>query len=147
MSQMIGNKKGRDFYNKDIQKLGDLYYTENDENSCVMERFNRTIKEKMFKYFSAINTRKYVDVLDLLVDQYTHAIHSSIKMTPKEASCKENENKVQRNLYPEYGGKTLTQKCSIGDHVIITKKKKTFDKGYAERWIEEVFTISKMQFQ
>ena len=38
----------------------------------------------MFKYFSANNTRKFVDVLDLLVDQYNNAIHSSIKMTPKQ---------------------------------------------------------------
>ena len=59
----------------------------------------------MFKYFSANNTRKYVDVLDLLVDQYNNTIHSSIKMTPKEASRKENENKERRNLYPEFGSK------------------------------------------
>ena len=38
----------------------------------------------MFKYFLANNTRKYVDVLDLLVDQYNNTIHSSIKMTPME---------------------------------------------------------------
>ena len=62
----------------------------------------------MFKYFSANNTRKYVDVLDLLVDQYNNTIHSSIKMSPKEASRQENENKGWRNLYPEFGGKTLT---------------------------------------
>ena len=90
----------------------------------MIERFNRTIKEKLFKYFSENNTRKYVDVLDLLVDQYNNAIHSSIKMTPKEASRKKNENKVWRNLYPEFGGKTLTPKFSIGDNVIITKKEK-----------------------
>ena len=46
----------------------------------------------MFKYFFANNTRKFVDLLDLLVDQYNNAIHSSIKMTLKEASRKENEN-------------------------------------------------------
>ena len=44
-------------------------------------------------------------------------------MTPNEASRKENENKVWRNLYPECGGKTLTPKLSIGDNVRITKKK------------------------
>ena len=44
-------------------------------------------------------------------------------MTPKEASRKENENKVCRILYPEFGGKTLAPKCSIGDHVRITKKR------------------------
>ena len=51
-------------------------------------------------------------------------------MTPKEAIRVENENKVWRNLYPEFGGKTLAPKFSIGDHVRITKKKKTVDKGY-----------------
>ena len=39
----------------------------------------------------------------------------------------------------------MTAKFSIGDHVRITKKKKTFDKGYIQRWTEEVFTISKIQ--
>ena len=57
--------KGREFYNKDVQKLVGIYSTENEEKSCVMERFNRTIKEKIFKYFSANNRRKFVDVLDL----------------------------------------------------------------------------------
>ena len=66
-------------------------------------------------------------------------------MIPKEASRKENENKMWRNLYPEFGGKTLTQKFSIGDNVGITNKKKTFDKGYTQRWTEEVFKISKIQ--
>ena len=137
--------KGQEFYNKDVQKLVELYSTENDENSCVIERFNRTIKEKMFKYFSANNTRKLVDVLGLLVDQYNNAMYSSIKMTPKEASHKENEIKVWRNLYPELGGKTLTSKLSICDNVRITKKKKTFDKGYTQRWTEEIYKISKIQ--
>ena len=94
----------------------------------------------MFKYFSANNTRKYVDVLDLLVDQYNNTIHSSIKMTPKEASRKENENKVWRNLYPEFVLRPWHQ------NVWITNKKKTFDKGYTQRWTEDVFTILKIQF-
>ena len=48
-------------------------------------------------------------------------------------------------LNPEFGGKTLTQKCSIGDNVRITKKKKAFDKGYTQRWTEEVFKLYKIQ--
>ena len=56
----------------------------------------------MFKYFSANNTRKYVDMLDLLDDQYNNTIHSSIKMTQKEASRKENDNKVWR-IIPRIG--------------------------------------------
>ena len=66
-------------------------------------------------------------------------------MTAKEASCKKNENKVWRKLYPEFGDKTLAPKFAIGDSVRITKKKKTFHKGYTQRWTEEVFIITKIQ--
>ena len=79
----------------------------------MIERFNRTIKKKILKYFCANNTRKCPDVLDLLADQYNNTIHSSITMTPKEASRKENENKVWRNLYPAFGGKTLASKFRL----------------------------------
>ena len=41
--------KGREFYNKDLQKVVDSYCKENEENSCVIERFNRTIKEIFLK--------------------------------------------------------------------------------------------------
>ena len=41
--------KGREFYNKDVQKLVELYSTEKEEKYCVIESFNRTIKEIVFK--------------------------------------------------------------------------------------------------
>ena len=132
--------KGCEFYNKDVKKLVGLYSTENEEKSCVIERLNSTLKEKYSSISLLIIQENFVDVLDLLVDQYNNAIHSSIKMTPNEASYKENENKVWINLYPELGGKTF----SVGDNVRITKKKKTFDKGYTQRWTKEVFIIYKI---
>jgi len=38
--------KGKEFYNKHAQQLVDLYSTENEEKSSVVERCNRTTKEK-----------------------------------------------------------------------------------------------------
>ena len=58
------------------------------------------------------------------MDQYNNTNHSSITMSPKDASRKENENKAWRNLYPEFDGKTLAPKFSIGDNIRITKKTK-----------------------
>jgi len=60
------------------------------------------MKEKMFKYFSANSTRKYIDILDKLVHQYNNTIHSSIGMTPKEASKWKNEAQVWHKLYGDY---------------------------------------------
>ena len=56
-----------------------------------------------------------------------------------------NSHFVLRNLYQEFAGKTLAPTYSIGDHVRITRKKKIFDKGYTQRWTEEVFKISNIQ--
>ena len=39
----------------------------------------------------------------------------------------------------------MIPKFSIGDHFWITMKKKTFDKGYTQRWTEEFFKISRIQ--
>ena len=50
-SSKIRVGKGPKFYNKDVQKLVELYSTENEEKSCVLERFNRTIKEFLLKVF------------------------------------------------------------------------------------------------
>ena len=56
-------------------------------------------------------------------------------MTPKVASRKENENKVWKNLYSELGLRPSHQNF----------QEKTLDKGYTQRWTEDVFKISKIQ--
>ena len=82
--------KGKEFYYKDVKDLIKLYSTENEEKSSFVERWIRTMKEKMWKYFTAKSTNVYIDVLPDLVKQYKNTRHSSIKMTPVKASKKEN---------------------------------------------------------
>ena len=84
--------KGKEFYNKAVKDLIELYSTENEEKSSVVERWIRTMKEKMWKYFSANSTNVYIDVLPDLVREYNNTRHSSIKMTPVKASKKEKTN-------------------------------------------------------
>ena len=85
--------KGKEFYNKHVQQLVELYSTESEEKSSVVERWNRTMKEKTFKCFTANSTRKYIDIIDEFVKSYNNTNHSSIKMTPTEASKRQNEKK------------------------------------------------------
>ena len=96
----------------------------------------------MWKYFSANSTSVYINVLPDLVREYNNTRHSSIKIAPTNANKKENELRVWRNLYPDHLKiKDIKPKFSIGDRVRISKKKKTFEKGYTTRWTEEIFTI------
>ena len=138
--------KGREFYNKDVKELIEIYSTENEEKSSIVERWIRTMKEKMWKYFTDNNTYRYMDILPDLVEDYNNTVHTSTKMTPIEASKKKNELTVGQNLYQDrLKINNLTPKFSVGDEVRISKKKKVFEKGYTTRWTEEIFTITKIQ--
>ena len=67
-------------------------------------------------------------------------------MTPAKASMKANERVVWMNLYGGLNPEPVKPKFTVGDRVRITKKKKTFEKGYTPRWTEEVFTVSRVQY-
>jgi hypothetical protein len=104
----------------------ELYSTENEEKSCVVERWNRTIKRIMWKYFTANNTQNYIDVLPVIINKYNNTYHRSIKCTPTFAREPSNYQHVFEALY---GGKvqpTTQAKYKVGDRVRIVKKKKTF---------------------
>ena len=94
--------KGKEFYNKDVKDSMKLYSTENEEKSSVVKRWIRSMKDKMWKYFSANSTNVYIDALPDLVREYNNTRHSSIKMMPTNASKKENALRVWRNLYPDH---------------------------------------------
>ena len=52
-----------------LRERGINFYTSENEDikAAVVERFNWTLKTKMFRYFTHENTRRYVDVLPDLI--------------------------------------------------------------------------------
>ena len=144
--------KGSEFYNKHFKDLLNkhnitLYSTENEEKSSVVERWNRTIKNKMWKKFTAQSNTMYLDILPEILKQYNNTKHSSIKMTPTEASKKKNKGIVYFNLHGNLTQLSSKAKFKVGDKVRISKyKRKVFDRGYTENWTEEVFIIDKIQY-
>jgi hypothetical protein len=84
--------------------------------------------------------------LEEMVNKYNNTRHSSIKMTPVEASEKKNERIVWFNLYGNEPAPKIAFKFAVGDRVRITKKKDIFDKSYTPRWTEEIFTVSQVQY-
>jgi len=65
-------------------------------------------------------------------------------MTAVEASKKDDEVRVYRNLYPDLTRRPMRAKFKIGDKVRIQKKKGVFEKGFTPNWTE-VFIVSKIQ--
>ena len=63
---------GTEFYNQQLKVVLAannmmLYSTENETESSVVERWNRTMKYITWKYFTADNTQKYINVLPSIV--------------------------------------------------------------------------------
>ena len=87
---MVQSDKGTEFLNSTFQSMlkrhGIKFYTSENEDlkASVVERFNRTLKSKMYRYFTHKNTRRYVDTLDDMLHSYNNTRHSSIGMTPTE---------------------------------------------------------------
>ena len=65
----------------------------------------------------------YLDTLPKILKQYNNTKHSSIKMTPTEASNKKNEGTVYFNLYGDMETSKQKAKFKIGDKVRISKYK------------------------
>ena len=108
-----------------------------------MERFNRTIKQNMWKMFSANNNTVYFDKIDELLKNYNSSLHRSVQMSPIAASDIKNSNRVFANLYSDEIYKQVKKpKFRIGDRVRISKyKRKLFDKGFTPNWTVEIFVI------
>jgi hypothetical protein len=101
--QRIETDKGREFYNgyfaRTCRREGIHHFSTNSRHKAsVAERFNRSIKELMYKHFTATNTYRWVEVLPELVDTYNSRVHSSIGRSPNDVSP-ENEDEVYRRLY------------------------------------------------
>ena len=91
--------RGTEFYNKQVQDLLNennikLYSTNNSEiKSSVVERFNRTFKNMMYKKFTENNNTTFYNILDELVNNYNNKYHSTIKMIPIKGSKKVMKSK------------------------------------------------------
>ena len=120
------------------------FSTHGDAKASIVERFNKTIKSKLYEYFTAANTLKYVDVLPKLMYQYNQTYHRSIRMTPAKVTSF-NAKEVWDNLYGKYVNSKKKKKkppaFKVGDKRRLNKKFRPFKKGYLPGWTEEVFVV------
>jgi len=125
-----------------LRRHGIHFYTSENEDlkARVVERFNRTLKIKMYRYFTHANTRRYLDVMDDLVHSYNNTYHRSIGMAPVEVGP-HNENDVRARLYP-LKPKCYKWKYRVGDKVRMAMQRQPFRKGYQGDWSEKIFEIA-----
>ena len=135
--------KGSEFYNNSFKKwLKDndieMYSIHNEGKSVVAERFIRTLKNKIYKYMTAISKNVYIDQLDDIINEYNNTYLRTIKIKPVD---------VKDNIYIDFKKEVNDKdpKFKVGDHVRISKYKNIFAKGYQPNWSEEIFAVSQIK--
>ena len=136
--------EGLEFYNSNVKELLDKYgihhYSiKTKMKASVVERFNRTLRQKLEKYFVKNNTKCWIDVLQQFVDNYNNTPHRSIGMAPSKVTD-ENADQVFKELFPDIELESKPR-LSVGDTVRILKEKTIFEKGYKQTWSDELYKV------
>jgi hypothetical protein len=146
----IRTDRGNEYVGKEVQNYlkgrDILHFTaRNALHANYAERVIRTLKGKLYRYFTKFQTNVYIDILDDIVTGYLNTVHSTIKFKPMEINS-ENEQSVYEKLYlPSQVAleqREIIYKYDIGDYVHTLESRSPFTKGYEETFTQEIFEIS-----
>ena len=135
--------RGSEFYNKTIKSLLKEYETKpystySDLKTVFIERFNRTLLHIRNKPMFINGDGNWVNILNDAVVTYNNNIHSTINMTPVDAS--NNPDKVKFT----FSFKNIKPKLKVGDYVRNADKRNIFSKGYTSNWNRELIKVNEV---
>ena len=121
--------------------------TQNETKASTSERGIKTIKTKLYRYFTYKDDYKYLPVLQSIADSYNKTYHRTIGVSPT-AVKESNAEEVRLSTYfARQKNKTKPDlkrfKYKIGDYVRISHLKNVFTRAYDETYSGEVFQVYK----
>ena len=128
-------------YFKEQEILHYCVYTSPRFHCGMVERCNRTIKERMFRYFTENKTKKWIDVIQQIAHDINHCRNRVIGMRPCDVTLK-NAEQLRKRLAEK--ALLLRDKVhfKVGDKVRIEDLKHVFEKGYAPNFTEKLYRVS-----
>jgi hypothetical protein len=169
LPQQIFSDRGKEFMSHDISnyflEIGVPKYKAEASNikAAFAERMLRTIKNRLYKYFSEKNTTNWISVLPKILNAINHSVCRSTGMRPVDID-EHNASEIWERLYaplvrdygnhnPAAASSSSSKKMSPpppppravlfakGDDVRISRAKPLFEKGYLPTFSDEVFKI------
>ncbi|KAL3087414.1 hypothetical protein niasHS_009565 [Heterodera schachtii] len=143
--------QGKEFTARTVQHF---FRAKDVEHFCMLtspqfhagmaERANRSIKERLYRYFTERNTYTWIDVVQAIVRAINHSPNSSIGMRPADVNFK-NAEALRQKLHNAAENVVRRQpRYRVGDRVRIEKYKHVFQKGYLPRFTNELFTVAEV---
>ncbi|KAL3125832.1 hypothetical protein niasHT_005037 [Heterodera trifolii] len=143
--------QGKEFTARAVQQF---FRAKDVEHFCMLtspqfhagmaERANRSIKERLYRYFTERNTYKWIDVVQDFVRAINHSPNSSIGMCPADVNF-QNAEALRQKLHNAAENVVRSKpRYRVGDRVRIEKYKHVFQKGYLPRFTNELFKVAEV---
>ena len=146
---MILSDRGTEFKSsfQEMLRYHDIrhYHPHNpDVKAGMIERYNRTLKTKLWKYFSKNKTYQWIGPLPKIIKSINNSINRTIEMKPSDVN-RSNARKLYKKLYGPVilnrSFKMTKYSFKKDDKVRIAREKGNFEKGYLPNYSQEIFQI------
>jgi hypothetical protein len=94
---MLQRDRGTEFYNVQMHELfkknGMRHYSSLNDyiKAALVDRFNRTLKSRLFRYMTRSHTKRWIDVIDDVVNSYNRSHHRSIGAAPINVTSEDED--------------------------------------------------------
>ena len=139
------------FYNKTFKSLfkeyeTELYSNDSDLQAVFIEKFNRTLLHIINKPIYINGDGNWVNILNDAVITYNNNIHSTINMTPVDASNNPDKVRYIVNTSTKFKPKDKPgyAQFKVGDYVRNADKRNIFSKVYTSNWNRELFKVNEI---
>ena len=114
------------------------------DKAHTVERFNRTLKENIYRRLTAmgLDTDRWTSQLEAVVNKYNSTEHSTIKLTPNQACKEENKLTVSFNIWSKSKKERVYPELKVGDYVRVMLTKDSKTKGYMPKWSTDTYKIT-----
>eukprot|EP01060_Flectonema_neradi_P006868 TRINITY_DN14727_c0_g1_i1.p1 TRINITY_DN14727_c0_g1~~TRINITY_DN14727_c0_g1_i1.p1 ORF type:complete len:361 (-),score=33.62 TRINITY_DN14727_c0_g1_i1:130-1212(-) len=146
----IVSDNGPEFVNVNVQGLFKTFFVYHSTNEVgdhkalgIIDRFSRTFRERLEKYFDIKRTTVWVDYIEKLIASYNSTPHRSLgNMTPNDVAAQNPIEILERNI--DKSNSVTQDRIKVGDRVRRRLKKTVFDKGTKQRWTKTTYIVKRV---
>jgi transposase InsO family protein len=148
--QYLRTDQGTEYMGKYVQhylKKNNVHHFTalNPLHANYAERMIKTLKGKIYRFFTANQTHRYIDHLEDIVESYQNTIHTSTNMRPVDITEKNSQAVYEKLYLPQQialENKPIKYAFEIGVRVHMAMDRSVFHKAYKETYFQEIFEIS-----
>lgn len=148
--RLLQSDSGKEFLNKEFQTLlkrRDIHFRTvlNSVKAAVIERFNRTLRDKLWRAFYYQGSYNFNEVLQPIVEGYNNSIHSETGYAPALVRQRDVFS-IYMKKYEKLTREIRHPRFRVGQYVRLSiSAGSPFSRGYTQNYTEEVFRIGRVQ--